>query len=113
MNEARTPITLLIVDDQPLLRAGIAAMLSGYADIELVGEAGCSHNAVARFRDVQPDVTLMMVQTPTIKSINAVKMIASEFPQAKIAVLCGSKDPRVRAAVKASVHACVLSDLPN
>ena len=55
-----TPIRLLVVDDHPLLREGIAAVLEAHPDIELVGEAADGEQAVARFAQLRPDVTLML-----------------------------------------------------
>ena len=79
------PITVLIVDDHPLIREGIAAVVSNYADITLVGEASNGLEAIRLYRATQPDVTLMDVQMPELNGIGAISSIMSEFPQARIA----------------------------
>jgi len=81
------PIRVLTVDDHPLLREGIAAVLEGQADIVLVAEAANGREAVERFRTYRPDVTLMDLQMPEMSGIDALVTIRSEFPAAKIVVL--------------------------
>ncbi|WOD09975.1 response regulator transcription factor [Pseudomonas sp. NyZ704] len=81
------PITLMIIDDQPLLRAGVAAIISSNADIALVGETDSERDAMELLRDLQPDVILMPVQRPIMNSIDAISRMLSEHPQAKIAIL--------------------------
>ncbi|KAA0696223.1 DNA-binding response regulator [Halopseudomonas laoshanensis] len=84
---AGKPITLMIIDDQPLLRAGVAAIISSNADIALVGETESERDAMELLRDLQPDVILMPVQRPIMNSIDAINRMLSEHPQAKIAIL--------------------------
>ncbi|WP_022963680.1 response regulator transcription factor [Halopseudomonas pelagia] len=111
MSEAGKPITLMIIDDHPLLRAGIAAVISIHADIELVGETSGGRNAIVLFRDLQPDVTLMTVQRPVVHTVDAINSIVSEFPQAKIAVLSSDrKEARVQQAINAGACAHLLKN---
>ncbi|NIJ21655.1 DNA-binding NarL/FixJ family response regulator [Sphingomonas naasensis] len=84
---ADMPIRILIVDDHPLLREGVAAILEDRADIVVVGEAGGGAEAVERFRTLQPDVTLMDLQMPGMNGLEAIVAIRGEFPQARILVL--------------------------
>jgi DNA-binding NarL/FixJ family response regulator len=75
------------VDDQPLMRGGIAAVLRGEPDIALVGEAASGCEAIERYRVLRPDVTLMDLQMSGIKGIEAISAILQEFSGAKFIVL--------------------------
>lgn len=80
-------IRIMVVDDHPLLREGIAAVLANEGTIELVAEAANGHEAINKFRDVRPDVTLMDLRLPDINGIEAIKAIRGEFPAARFIVL--------------------------
>lgn len=81
------PIRILIVDDHPILREGIASLLDDQPDMVLVGEAADGHEAVARFRALKPDVTLMDIQMPGATGTQAIATIRAQDPQARILVL--------------------------
>lgn len=87
MNPQTKPISVMIVDDHPLLREGVAAVLGGQADMRLVAEATDGQEALLRFREHRPDVTLMDLRMPGMDGIAAITAIRREFPQAHIAVL--------------------------
>jgi DNA-binding NarL/FixJ family response regulator len=80
-------IRVLIVDDHPLLREGVAAVLASEKKISLVAEAANGQEAIERFRAFRPDVTLMDLQLPDISGIEAMKSIRLEFPSARFIVL--------------------------
>ena len=84
---ADPPIRVLTVDDHPLLRDGIAAVLDTEPDMRVVGEAGNGAEAVERHRALKPDVTLMDVQMPVLNGIEAIRAICAESPHARIVVL--------------------------
>jgi DNA-binding NarL/FixJ family response regulator len=81
------PIKILVVDDHPMFRQGIAAVLQGEEDFTLVGEAANGIEAMEGFREWQPDVTLIDLQMPLLKGIDVIRMIRDEFPQARFIVL--------------------------
>lgn len=84
---ATPPIRLLIVDDHPVLRMGVVAIIEGQEDMTLVGEAANGAEAVEQFRSLRPDVTLMDLQMPRMNGVDAISAIRAEFPQARMVVL--------------------------
>ena len=80
-------IRVLIVDDHPLLRDGIAALVNAESDMKLVAEASNGKEAVEKFRLHRPDVTLMDIQMPGVNGIEAISQIQSECADARIIVL--------------------------
>ena len=81
------PIRILTVDDHPMLREGIAAVLKGEPDMSLVAEASNGQEAIQQFRTHRPDVTLMDLQMPIMNGTEAILAIRKEFPEARIIVL--------------------------
>ncbi len=84
---APSQIRVMVVDDHPLLREGVAAVLDPQEDIVLVGEAGNGREAVEGYRLWRPDVTLMDLQMPEMGGLEAVSAIMAEFPRARIVIL--------------------------
>ena len=80
-------IRILAVDDHPLLRKGIAAVINAEPDLKLVAEAANGDEAIDKFRLHRPDVTLMDLQMPGVNGIEALNRIVTEFPDARIIVL--------------------------
>src|ERR1035438_5909774 len=80
----QTPIRVLSVDDHPLLREGIATLLNNQPDMCVVGEASNGREALERFRELHPDITLMDVRLPDMSGIDAMITIRKEFPQARV-----------------------------
>jgi DNA-binding NarL/FixJ family response regulator len=102
-------IRILTVDDHPLLRKGIAALVNAEPDMKLVGEASNGQEAIESFRLHRPDVTLMDIQMPSFNGIEATSAIQSEFPDARIIVLTTyTGDAQVLRALKAGARAYIL-----
>jgi DNA-binding NarL/FixJ family response regulator len=102
-------IRILTVDDHPLLRKGIAALVNAEPDLKLVAEASNGKEAIEAFRSHQPDVTLMDLQMPGVDGIEAIDRIRGEFPEARIIVLTTyTGDFQVLRALKAGARAYVL-----
>ena len=105
-------IKVLAVDDHPLLREGIAAVLNGEQDIELVAEAVNGREAIEIFRQHRPDVTLMDLQMPDMNGIEAIIAIRSEFPNARFIVLTTYQgDVQAVRALKAGASGYLLKSM--
>ncbi|AQR75716.1 response regulator transcription factor [Sphingomonas sp. LM7] len=84
---AKQPIRILIADDHPMLRDGVAALLDTQPDMLLVGEASDGADAIRRFAALRPDVTLMDLQMPGMGGVAAIRAIREQAPRARILVL--------------------------
>jgi DNA-binding NarL/FixJ family response regulator len=109
---AENPIRILTVDDHPVLREGIAAILASEPDMVLVAEAGNGHEAIEQFRTHRPDVTLMDLQMPVMSGSEAILAIRKDFPDARIIVLTTySGDMQARRAFKAGALGYLLKSM--
>ncbi len=105
-------IRVLCVDDHPLVRDGISFALQFQEDMELVGEATNGEEAVAEFRRLRPDITLMDLQMPGLNGIDAIETIRREFPKARIIVLTTySGDVQASRAFKAGAAGYLLKSM--
>jgi DNA-binding NarL/FixJ family response regulator len=109
MQSAPNLIRILTVDDHPLLRKGIAALVNGEPDLKLVAEAANGEEAIEAFRSHRPDVTLMDLQMPGMDGTTAIGRIRDEFPDARIIVLTTyTGDAQVLRALRAGARAYIL-----
>ena len=112
MTHAAHLIRILSVDDHPLLRSGIGALIATQPDMQLIGEASTCREAVQLHRELNPDVTLMDLQMPDMSGLDAIIAIRSEDPTARIIVLTTySGDALAQRALKAGARAYVLKSL--
>jgi DNA-binding NarL/FixJ family response regulator len=111
MNEDSKRIRILAVDDHPILRQGIAALIADESDMTLVAEAANGREAIQQFRTHRPDVTLMDLQMPEMNGLDAMIAIRGEFPEARIIVLTTyTGDVQATRALKAGARAYLLKN---
>ena len=107
-------IRVLTVDDHPLFRSGVAALLASQPDMQLVAEGGNGRDAIRLFRTHRPDVTLMDMQMPEMSGLEATIAIRAEFPDARIIVLTTYVgDVQVLRALRAGARAYLLKTLAD
>src|ERR1700730_18988684 len=112
MTDETPLIRILSVDDHPLLRSGIGALIATQPDMQLVAEAANGKEAVQLYREFRPDVTLMDLQMPDMSGLDAIIAIKSEDPSARVIVLTTySGDVLAQRALKAGAQAYVLKSL--
>ena len=112
MNAVPNPIRILTVDDHPLFRNGIAALLATQPDMSLVGEASTGRDAIRQFREHRPDITLMDLQMPDMNGLDALSAICGEFPDARVIMLTTyTGDVQIMRAMKVGARAYLLKNL--
>jgi DNA-binding NarL/FixJ family response regulator len=106
-------IRVFSVDDHPLMQEGIANVVKSQPDMVLVAEASNGHQAIQRFREQMPDVTLMDLRLPDMSGIEAMTAIRSEFPEAKIIILTTfAGDVEIYRALDAGARGYLLKSMP-
>jgi DNA-binding NarL/FixJ family response regulator len=112
MNDAEK-IRVLSVDDHPLMHEGIATVIRNQPDMVLAGEASNGREAIQRFRECAPDVTLMDLRLPDMSGIDAMLAILGEFSKARIIILTTfAGDVEIQRALQAGARAYVLKSTP-
>src|SRR5271154_3962343 len=109
----KVSIRILCVDDHPLLRQGIAALVKSQKDMTLVAETGSGREALRQFREHQPDVTLLDLRLPDMSGIDALIAIRSEFPEARVVILTTFEgDAEIQRALEAGARGYLLKTMP-
>src|ERR1700752_1822754 len=109
--DSSAPIRILSVDDHPVLRQGVAALVGGQTDMSVVAEASNGREAIQQFRTHHPDITLMDLQMPEMNGLDAMIAIRGEFPDARIIVLTTyTGDVQATRALKAGARAYLLKN---
>ena len=105
-------IRVLCVDDHPLLREGIAAIINNQPDMLLVAEASNGREAIQKYREYQPDVTLMDLRLPDMSGIDSMIAIRSEFPEARIVMLTTFEgDVEIQRSLEAGARGYLLKSM--
>src|SRR6202162_3483197 len=106
-------IRVLSVDDHPLLREGIAAIVNNQPDMVLVAEAASGSEGIQRFRELRPDITLMDLRLPDMSGIDALIAIRTEFSEARIIMLTTFEgDVDIKRALEAGARGYMLKSMP-
>ncbi|HJS24970.1 MAG TPA: response regulator transcription factor [Pyrinomonadaceae bacterium] len=109
----RPPIRVFSVDDHPLLREGIAALINNQPDMALVAEAENGAEAIQIFKQQLPDVTLLDLRLPDMSGIDVLIAIRSEFPEARIIMLTTFEgDVEIQRALQAGARGYLLKNMP-
>ncbi|WP_063038949.1 response regulator [Nocardia grenadensis] len=107
------PITVLVVDDQELMRVGLKMVLGAHPDIEVVGEADNGATAVARAAELTPDVVLMDVRMPVVDGVTATGRILEADHGARVLVMTTfDLDEHALGALRAGASGFLLKDTP-
>lgn len=108
-----TRIRVFSVDDHPLLREGIAAIINSQTDMVLVAQAASGRDAIQQFREHKPDVTLMDLRLPDMSGIDVLIAIKAEFQEARIIMLTTFEgDVQIQRALEAGARGYVLKNMP-
>lgn len=106
-------IRVFSVDDHPMLREGVAAIINNQPDMEMVAQAATGGEAIQMFRQHQPDVTLMDLRLPDMTGIDATIAIRTEFPEARIIMLTTFEgDVDIRRSLEAGARGYMLKNMP-
>lgn len=107
------PIRIFSVDDHPLLREGIAALVNNQPDMTIAGEAATGAEALQLFKRLQPDVTLLDLRLPDMSGIDTLIAIRTEFPEARIIMLTTFEgDVEIHRALQAGARGYLLKNMP-
>jgi len=109
MSDEASQIRILVADDHPIVREGVANLVGGQQDMRVVGEASNGREAIQQFRAQRPDIALMDLQMPVMNGLDALIAIRDESPEARIIMLTTyAGDAQVQRAIKAGARGYLL-----
>jgi DNA-binding NarL/FixJ family response regulator len=110
---APVKIRVMVVDDHPVVRFGLAAMISAQADMEVAAQAGTGREAVELFERCHPDVTLMDLRLPELSGVEAIRAIRGSHPDSLFIVLTTYQgDEDIHRALTAGAQAYLVKGMP-
>jgi two-component system NarL family response regulator len=110
----KNPIRLLVVDDHPAFRMGLAALIESEPDMTVVAESGDGQDAVEIFRREKPDVVLMDLRLPGFSGVEAIIVLRKEFPGCRVIVVTTyDADEDVYRAIQSGAQSYLLKDMPK
>lgn len=115
LTQVQTPkISIMVVDDHPLMRLGITALIDSRPDMHVVAQAGTAESAVAFYKEFQPDVTLMDLRLPGVGGVMAIRQIRSRWPKAKFVVVTMYEgDEDIHQALEAGAQGYIIKGMPH